>query len=345
MSNYEPTKSHLREILLIFFNSKKTAVEARRLICEVYGEDAIQESTSRKWFQRFKSGDFDTKVKERPGKSKAFEDAELMAILDEDSCQTQQEMANTLGTAQQTISDRLRAMGMVQKKGNWLPYELKPRDIEKRFCISEQLLQRQRRKGFLDRIVTGDEKWIHYDNVKCRNSWGKPGHKAVSMPKPNFHGTKVMLCVWWDQLGVIFYEVLKQGETITGDLYKEKLVRLSQAIKDKRPQFHQRHNKVILQHDNARPHTCRVVKEYLEKLNWEVLPHPPYSPDLAPSDFHLFRSMAHGLADQHFGSYEECKKWVDDWFCARGPEFWGRGIRLLPERWEKVVTSDGQYFE
>jgi len=42
-------------------------------------------------------------------------------------------------------------------------------------------------------------------------------------------------------------------------------------------------------------------------LKWEVLPHPPYSPDVAPSDYHLFRSMAHGLADQHFRSYEEEK--------------------------------------
>jgi len=177
MATFEPTKTHLRELLLFFFNAKKTAVEARRLICNVYGEDALQESTSRKWFQRFKSGDFCTKDMERSGKPKAFEDAELMAILEEDSCQTQEEMAIALGTTQQTISSRLKAMGMVQKQGNWLPYELKPRDIERRFCISEQLLQRQRRKGFLDRIVTGDEKWIHYDRAS-------PDIKQYPRPNP-----------------------------------------------------------------------------------------------------------------------------------------------------------------
>ncbi|GFU31370.1 aminopeptidase N [Trichonephila clavipes] len=53
---------------------------------------------------------------------------------------------------------------------------------------------------------------------------------------------------------------------------------------------------------------AKVVKTYLETLKWEVLPHPLYSPDLAPSDYHLFRSMAHGLADQHIRSYEEAKK-------------------------------------
>ena len=48
-------------------------------------------------------------------------------------------------------------------------------------------------------------------------------------------------------------------------------------------------------------------------LKWEVLPHPPYSPDVTPSDYHLLRSMAHGLAHQHFRSFEEVKKWIDSW--------------------------------
>ncbi|GBP21063.1 Mariner Mos1 transposase [Eumeta japonica] len=69
-----------------------------------------------------------------------------------------------------------------------------------------------------------------------------------------------------------------------------------------------RHDKVLLVHDNARLHVAKSVKIYLEMLQWEVLHHPPYSPDITPSHFHLFRIMAHGLADQHSHSYEEAKK-------------------------------------
>jgi len=119
-----------------------------------------------------------------------------------------------------------------------------------------------------------------------------------------------MLCIWWDQLGVVYYELLKPTETITGD--RTQLIRLSRALKDKRPQYNERRDKMVLQH--ARPHVAKVVKTYLETLKWEVLPHPPYSPDVAPSDYYLFRSMAHGLADQHFRSYEEVKNWIDS--CA-----------------------------
>jgi len=66
--------------------------------------------------------------------------------------------------------------------------------------------------------------------------------------------------------------------------------RLSCALREKRPEYEQRHDKVIL-HDNARPHVVKVVKKYLETLKWDVLPHSPYSPDIVPSDYWLFRRM------------------------------------------------------
>lgn len=153
-----------------------------------------------------------------------------------------------------------------------------------------------------------------------------------------------MLCIWWDQVGVVYYELLNPNETITGEVYRRQLMRLSRALREKRPQYADRHDKVILQHDNARPHVAAPVKKYLETLKWEVLPHPPYSPDIAPSDYHLFRSMQHALADQHFSKYDEVKKWIDSWIAAKEPHFFRDGICQLPERWEKIVASDGQYF-
>ena len=273
-----PTKQHLWEALLFCFNLKKSATEGHRLLYEAYGEAY--------WFRRFKSGDFDTSDKEREGKPVKFEDAELAALLDQDLCQTQEELTETLEVTQQVISNRLKAMGMVHKQGYWVPHELKPRDVERRFLTCEQLLQRQNRKGFLDQIMMGDKKWIHHDNPKRKKSWGKPGHASISTAKSNIHGKKLMLCTWWDQFGVVHYELLQSNETITAARYQQQLMQLSRALKFKCPQYAQRHDKVIFQHDNARQHVAKVVKETLEGLNWDVLPHPPYSPDIAPSDNH-----------------------------------------------------------
>lgn len=345
MSGFVLSKQHLREVLIFCFNGKKSAAEAYRMLVEVYGESVPTD----KWFRRFKSGDFSVEDKERPGQPKKFEDEELEDLLDQDPCQTQAELAESLGVTQQTISFRLKQLGFIQKQGNWVPYELKPRDVERRFFTSELLLERHQRKGFLHRIVTGDEKWIYYDNPKKKKYYAKPGESvpssSTSTPKQNIHGSKVMLCIWWDQTGVVYHELLKPGETINAERYRRQLMGLSRALREKRPETAERHDKVILQHDNARPHVAITVKNYPETLKWEVLPHPPYSPDLAPSDYWLFRRMQNDLGGHRFQSFEEIEKWLNDWIEAKEDSFFRDGIRKLPERWEKVVASDGQYFE
>ena len=55
--------------------------------------------------------------------------------------------------------------------------------------------------------------------------------------------------------------------------------------------------------------------------------------------------MAHGLAHQHFRSYEKFKKWISSWIASKDALFFRDGIQQLPKEWEKVVASDGQYFE
>ena len=93
----------------------------------------------------------------RPGQPKKFEDEELEALLDEGCCQTQEELEKSLGVTQAAISKRLKAAGYIQKKGNWVPHEFNPRDVERRFCMSEMLLERHKKKAFLHRnIIRGE---------------------------------------------------------------------------------------------------------------------------------------------------------------------------------------------
>ena len=105
MSVHEPNSRHLREVLIFCFNMKKSAAEAAS--SNAYGEVAISERTCHEWFQRFKNGDFD--VEDRHSGREVFEDAELEVLLEQDSCQNQEELVRSLGVTQQAISKRSKS--------------------------------------------------------------------------------------------------------------------------------------------------------------------------------------------------------------------------------------------
>ena len=162
--------------------------------------------------------------------------------------------------------------------------------------FSHVLLARHKRKGFLHHIVTGDEKWIHYDNLKKRKSWGSwPCFNIESQAE--YSWKKLMLCIWWDQLGVVYYELLKPNEIITGALYRTQLMKLSRALKEKRAHYYSRHDKILL-HDNARPHVAASVKTYLKTLKWQVL--VPSAVFSRHCSFRLPLVSIDGLSEQHF---------------------------------------------
>jgi len=131
---------------------------------------------------------------------------------------------------------------------------------------------------------------------------------------------------------IIFYDILKPSKTITADCYRQQMIKFYRVVKDKRPQYNGRHDKVTLQHDNAMPHVVKKVKETSQVINWEIWPHPPYSSDIAPSDYYLFQSMHSARLGELFSSCEEVSKWVDQWIAPKESDFFYRGIHLLHEQ-------------
>jgi len=101
----------------------------------------------------------------------------------------------------------------------------------------------------------------------------------------------------------------------------------------------------LLQYDNARPHTSLKTMEHIVRLAWTVIPHPPRSPDLAPSDFHLFRLMKDGLHGQHFPSYDAVVWAVKQWATSTGAGFYEQGMETLVRCWRKCIANGGDYVE
>ncbi|UYV73664.1 hypothetical protein LAZ67_11000266 [Cordylochernes scorpioides] len=237
----EPKSAHLREVLLFAFNWKKSATEAHRMLEEVYGDHALSKSQCYWWFEKFQSGDFELDNEPRGKPHQKFEDAELQALLDDDSTQTQEKLAKQL------------------------------------------------------------------------------------------------------QTGVVYFKLLKPGETVNTSRYEQQMHSLREALNEKRPDLREKHNKLILQHDNAPAHNATVVKNTINDLGWELLHHPPYSPYLAPSDYHLFTSLGHALKNQEFSNSDILRKWLVDWFDSKGIEFFRQGIRKLLERWSECNESKCQW--
>jgi len=79
----------------------------------------------------------------------------------------------------------------------------------------------------------------------------------------------------------------------------------------------------------------------LRALKFEVLKHPPYSPDLAPSDFHLFGPMKENLQGQKFADDNEVMEAVQSWLKATPKSFFLEGTRKLVDRWTKCVAKQG----
>ena len=83
-----------------------------------------------------------------------------------------------------------------------------------------------------------------------------------------------------------------------------------------------------------------MTRQKLLELSWEVLIHPPYSSDIAPSGFHLFRSLQNSLNGKNFNSLEDCKSHLEQFFVQKDKKFWEDEIMKLPESWQKVVEQN-----
>uniref|UniRef100_A0A1I7XRM8 HTH_48 domain-containing protein n=1 Tax=Heterorhabditis bacteriophora TaxID=37862 RepID=A0A1I7XRM8_HETBA len=133
---------------------------------------------------------FDVSDRQRSGTPRTPKTNASKSLLEENPSQTRKGLAEQLAVDKATVSRRLHEMGKIRKLGKWVPYELSENSIGIRLNICISLLAKQRKKNFLWKIVTVDEKWIVYDNPKRTHSWVDPGQPTTSTLKPSTHAKK-----------------------------------------------------------------------------------------------------------------------------------------------------------
>ncbi|GFX46174.1 histone-lysine N-methyltransferase SETMAR [Trichonephila clavipes] len=168
------------------------------------------------------------------------------------------------------------------------------------------------------------------------------GETAQTVAKSGLTARKVLLCIWWDWKGRIYYELLLYGQTLNSNIYCQRLDRLKLAINQKRPESASRRG-VVFHQDNARPHTSVMTRQKLRELGWEVLMHPPYSSDLAPSDYHFFLTLKNFLSDKKLGSRKDCENRLLEFSADNDQDFYERCIMMLPLKWQQIIQQNGAY--
>ena len=199
-----------------------------------------------------------------------------------------EEIAQALGISHGSVSTILHdLLGMRKLTAHRVPKSLSDEQMATKASACSALLKRFRSKDdFLLRLVTVDETWVHYYEPKNKaqsSQWVGPGSPRPKKFKTQPSAGKVMATVFWDAKGVIMLDFLPKRSTITGVYYANLLDQLRSAIREKRQG--KLSKGVLLQQDNVRVHTCKVAMDAVVRNGYELIPHPAYSPDLAPSDF------------------------------------------------------------
>ena len=130
----------------------------------------------------------------------------------------------------------LKQLGYVQILGTWIPHELKEKHLTQRINSCDLLKKRNENDPFLKRLITGDEKWIVYNNIKRKRSWSRPREPARTTSKAGIRRKKVSLSVWWDYKGIVYFELLPPNRTINSVVI-EQLTKLNNAVEEKRAEL------------------------------------------------------------------------------------------------------------
>lgn len=200
-------------------------------------------------------------------------------------------------------------LGMRKLSARWVPHHLSPEQMQARVEFAQLMLAKfdAGRSKSVDNILTGDETWVYFYDPETKQQsrqWVTSEEDAPLKFRRERSVGKVMAAVFFRRCGILQPVLLEHGATVTADWYCGVcLPQVLQSLAQERPKIQEKG--IFLHHDNAPAHRARATQEFLQATQLVQLPHPAYSPDLAPADFFLFPRMKKNLKGKHFNSREE----------------------------------------
>ncbi|GFW83103.1 histone-lysine N-methyltransferase SETMAR [Trichonephila clavipes] len=346
----QPADCEIRSVIRFLTAKNISAAEIHRQISDVYGPNAMSSSKVRKWVRAFKDGRENVHDEPRSGRPSVITD-DLVNTMDEKIREDRRFTISTLAlefpnvgrtTLHKVVSEKLKFRKLYAR---WVPRLLTEENKLKIMACAFDFLDRYHKEGdqFLERIVTGDETWVSHINPESKRQsmeWRHTNSPVRVKAKRTISTRKVMATVFWVRHGVLLVEFMQQGTTINAAAYFATLTKLRRAIQNKRRGLLT--YGVLLLHDNPRPHSAINTQNLIRSFGWEQIYHPPYSPVLTPSDFHLFRHLKVFLGGKSFDTADEVKEEVQDWLSSQAADVCDDlGIQKLVERYDKCLNKYG----
>jgi histone-lysine N-methyltransferase SETMAR len=161
----------------------------------------------------------------------------------------------------------------------------------------------------------------HYDPETTQQSmeWRHSGLPRPAPPNSECHNTQETFSLGWDQDGILLIDYLQKGQTTNTEYYSFMLAQLKDIWKEK-PNVKITKG-VLFLHDDAPAHLTLATLKKLAYLSFQCLDHPPYSPDLAPSDYGLFPGLKKQLKVRHFSSDTDVTAAAETWLDGQPSSF------------------------
>lgn len=309
-------------------NNTATNADIFQSLNDTFGNNFVTKSFVQFWASKFRNGQMTTSSQPRPGQKILVSETDFLEYTQSHPDATTEQMSSHFGVSKGCIRKRLKKLGYKSRIRQWIPQELNEQQMATRVRIcQERLVQIRRQRSFFDNLITMDEKYVMYENPFKQRYWYHPDRPVVVQePQRRQFCSKVHLVVFWDQFGILHYSLEPERSRLNSTRFCEILQEVSNSIREKRPHLASDQSKVLLLMDNARCHTSRETTEKINQLKWQVLEHPPHSPDLAPSDFFLFLSLSQALKGKTFNDVIEVEMFLEDYFQEKDNQgdFWRR---------------------